>query len=149
MKNWFIVVSTGVWLTTGALATEKKVQLKDLPSAVQRAMTQQTKGAQIKGYELEVENGKTFYEAETVVNGKSRDILFDAAGALVEVEEETTLDSIPAPAKAALEKAAAGGKITKVETVTSGGRVNYEAAITKGMKRSEFAVGADGSVVKE
>ena len=123
--------------------------MKDLPAAVQNAVKKQTGGAQFRGFAQEVEKGKTFYEAETIVNGKSRDILFDGNGALVEVEEETTLDSIPAAAKGALEKAAAGGKITKVETVTAGSKVKYEAAITKGRKKSEFAVGADGSVVKE
>src|SRR5437660_948674 len=103
-----------------ALASEKPVKMKDLPPPVQRAIQEQTKGAQLKGLAKEVENGKTFYEAETTVNGRGRDLLFDSAGALVEIEEETQLDSIPAAAEAAIEKRAAGGKITRVETITKG-----------------------------
>ena len=151
MNKEFAIVFAALWLlpVTNVLAAEKKLQMKDLPPAVQKAIEQQTKGAQIKGFAQEIEKGKTFYEAETVLNGKSRDMLFDGTGALVEVEEETTLDSIPASAKAALEKAATGGKIAKVERVTAGNNVKYEAAIAKGGKKSEVAVAADGSAVKE
>jgi len=53
-----------------------------------------------------------------------------------------------AAAKAAIEKKAAGAKITKVETLTKGGKTTYEAAITKGKKTSEITVAADGSAVK-
>jgi hypothetical protein len=97
----------------------------------------------------EDERGKTFYEAETMRNGKSRDILIDPAGAVVEVEEEIGLDSLPAPAKAAIEHRAERGKILKVESVTSAGAVHYEATINKGGKKSEIAVNADGTIHKE
>src|SRR5437762_539742 len=83
-----------------ALRAEQKVQMKDLPPAVQKAIQDQTSGAQLKGLSKEVEGGKTFYEAETVVNGRTRDLLFDASGKVVEIEEQATIDEVPA-AKAA------------------------------------------------
>lgn len=56
-------------------------------------------------------------------------------------------DSIPAPAKAAIEKRAASGTIKKVESVTHGLRASYEATITtKTGKRIEVAVNSDGSL---
>jgi uncharacterized membrane protein YkoI len=132
-----------------AVAADKPIKMRDMPPAVQKAVQEQAKGAEIKGLQTEVENGKTFYEVETLVNGRTRDMLLDKTGKVVEVEEEASLDSIPPAAKAALEKKAAGGKITKVETVTKGDAVSYEAAITgKGGKKSEFAVKADGSAAK-
>src|SRR5207302_5672129 len=60
------------------LGADQKIQMKDLPPAVQKAIQDQTAGAQVKGLSKEVEGGKTFYEAETVVNGRTRDLLFDA-----------------------------------------------------------------------
>jgi uncharacterized membrane protein YkoI len=143
-----LIAAAGVFFGP-IFAAEKKIQSKDLPLAVQKAVPAETKGAEIKGYNQETEKGKTFYEVETVLNGKSRDLLFDASGALVEVEEEVALDSIPSAAKAAIEKRAASGKVDKVESVTKGQSVNYEAEITsKTGKRSEVAVKADGSPVK-
>jgi hypothetical protein len=131
-----------------ALAGETAVKMKDLPPAVQKAVEQQTKGAQIMGLSKEVEKGKTMYEVETTLNGKGRDLLFDATGALVSVEEPVAIDAIPAAARAAIEKLAVGGKIKSVESVTKGQTVTYEAVVAKGLKKSEVVVAADGSIQK-
>ena len=148
MKLTYTIAITLAAFSIAGFAAEKKIQMKDLPPAVQKAVEEQTKGATVKGISKEVENGKTMFEVETTVNGKGRDLILDPAGAVVEVEEEVTLDSIPAPAKAAIEKKAVGGKITKLETLTKGKSVTYEAAIKKGMKTSEVTVNADGSSTK-
>jgi hypothetical protein len=142
MNRILCIASIGL----AAFAAETAVRMKDLPPAVQKTVTEQTKGARIKGMSKEVEKGKTMYEVETMVNGKSRDLLIDASGSLVSVEEPVAIDSIPAPAKAALEKLAAGGKIKGVESVTKGQTVTYEAIIVKGVKKSEVVVAADGSI---
>jgi len=131
-----------------AFAGETSVKMKDLPPAVQKAVEEQTKGARIKGLSKEVEKGKTMYEVETIQSGNARDLLFDAAGALVSVEELVSIDAIPAAAKTALEKLAAGGKIRSVELVTKGQTVTSEAVIVKGSKKSEIEVAADGSIQK-
>src|SRR5882757_9085392 len=104
-------------------AAEKKIQAKDLPPAVQKAVQDATRGATIKGYAREVEGGKTMFEVETSVNGQSRDLLFDANGTLVEVEEATNLDAVPAAVKAAFESR---GHVLTIEQVTRGKSVTYE-----------------------
>src|SRR6266480_2153799 len=81
---------------------EQKVRMKDLPAAVQKAVQQETAGARLKGLAKEVEHGQTFYEAETVVNGRTRDVLFDASGKVVEIEEQILPTEAPAPVMAAL-----------------------------------------------
>jgi uncharacterized protein YpmB len=134
----------------GAAAAQSKLQMKDLPAAVQKTVQDQAKGAEIKGLSKETENGKTSYEVETMVNGKHRDFIVDAKGAVSEVEVETSLDSIPAPAKAAIQKKAAGGKIGLVETMTRGGATFYEAAYTsKDGKRHAVLVKPDGTETKD
>src|SRR5260370_29663206 len=135
-------------LLTSVLMADTKIKMQDTPKAVQDAVKEQTKGATIVGVAKEVEKGKTMYEIETKVDGLSRDLLFDANGKLVSIEEETTLDKIPAAAKAAIEKKAGAGKITKVETVTQGSVVSYEAVVNKNGKNTEVAVNADGSAHK-
>jgi len=147
--NTQLCILAGATLAAGlALAAEKPAKLSDLPPAVQKAIEAQTKGAEIKGFSTETEKGKTFYEAETRLNGRGRDLLFDKTGTLVEVEEETALDAIPAPARSAIQKKAGDGKVLKVEMVTSGSRVSYEAEIEKNGKKSEFAVKSDGTASK-
>lgn len=144
MKTTLLVVL----LTCAAIAAEKPVKMKDLPAAVQKTVQEQIQGADLKGLSKEVENGKTFYEAETMRDGKSRDILMDTSGQIIEVEEATTLESVPAPVRTALQKVAGKGKIVKVETVTKGGVVSYEAVVSKNGKKSEVALSADGATKK-
>jgi hypothetical protein len=132
-----------------ALSADTKVKMADLPVAVQAAVKEQTKTATLVGLVKEVENGKTTYEAETKVNGKGRDVSFDATGAIVAVEQEVDLDSIPAAAKAAIQKKVGTGKLKIVEAVTEGKNVSYEATIVKAGKSSEVGVNADGTPHKE
>ncbi len=109
---------------------------------------EQAKGAQIRNIAREVEKGRTQYEVETLVNGKSRDFTVSAAGGLLSVEEQVALEAIPAVAKAAIEKKASGGKVTRVEAVTESGATSYEAAYTKAGKPHSVTVRPDGSEVK-
>jgi uncharacterized membrane protein YkoI len=151
MKLFTYTLAAGLALSGFAAAqeNEKPVQFKDLPAAVQKAVPAQTRGAKVKVYNKEVEGGKTFYEAETTVAGKSRDILFDESGAVVEVEQGMDLAAIPAAAKTGIEKAAAGGKVLSVESVTKGTSVVYEAVVSNQGKKHELQVNADGSPAKE
>lgn len=145
MRILFVVTM----LVAGLSAAEKKVKMQDLPPAVQQAVKEQTKGgATLKGLAKEVEDGKTLYEAEMTVNGHGKDVSFDAAGTVVSVEEEVALDSIPAPAREAIQKAAGTGKIAKVESVTEKGTTFFEAQVKKGIKSSEVKVDAAGKTVK-
>ncbi len=143
MKKIFIA-SLFAAAVTLALASEKRVRLQDLPEAVQKAAASQTKGAAVHGYSQETENGQTMYEVETTAAGKSRDLLFDASGNVVEVEQQVELGTLPATVQDGLRKAAAGAKIAKVESVTRNGHVSYEAATTKAGKRGEVAVDSEG-----
>ena len=146
MKHLYVV--TLVAFT--ALAAEKKVKLEELPPAVQAAVKEQTKNATLVGLSTEKEKGKTVYEAETRIGGRSRDVLLDQTGAVIETEEEVDMESIPAPARSAIQKRAAGGTISKVEKVTAGAAISYEAVIrTKSGKTVEYAVNADGMSHKE
>ena len=85
-------------------ASEQRVKMEDLPPAVQATVKAQSQGATLRGLSKEVENGKTLYEAEMVVNGHGKDVEIDASGAVVAVEEEVALSSLPAAARAAIAK---------------------------------------------
>jgi uncharacterized membrane protein YkoI len=145
-----VALFSGMLLIPVAVAagSEKKVAMRDLPVVVQQAVREQSKGATIRGLTMEVENGKTEYEAELTVNGHGKDISFDAAGRIVSVEEEVPLASLPEAARGAIQKAVGTGKLRKVESVTENGTAFYEATIRKAGKSSEIKVDANGATVK-
>jgi len=146
------MILLSVLALNAAMAADKgetKVALKDLPAAVQKTVAEQTRNATVLGISKELDNGKTVYEVESKVNGKGRDILIDGAGALLEVEQEIEMATVPEAVRTALLKLSAGGKITKVEALTKGGKTTYEAAIQKKGKTTEAAVTAEGTPVKD
>lgn len=136
----------GLLLLAGSAAAESKMKVEDLPPEVQNTVKEKTQHAKLVGLSKEKEGGKTVYELETMVNGKSRDLIIDSAGKILSVEDEIALDSIPEAAKKAIQGKVATGKINKIETVTKGSAVSYEASYTsKSGKKAEYSVNADGT----
>src|ERR1700687_3273367 len=116
-------------LACAALAAAKSLQLKDLPPAVQKSVQETLKGGEIKNIAKETEKGVAQYEVESVLNGKRRDFNVDTKGNVIVVEEETSIDSIPAAAKATIMKKVGAGQLGLVETFTKpGSETMYEAA---------------------
>ena len=127
-------------------AQEKKIKREELPPAVEKTVAEQSKGATIRGFSTEMENGKRIYEAELTVNGHGKNISMDAAGNIVEVEEEVALSSLSAAVREGLTRVAAGATIGKVESISKNGKlVAYEAVVTRDEKRTEIQVAPDGS----
>ncbi len=136
---------TGLTTLSTVQAQEKKIKREALPPAVERTVAEQSKDATIGGFSTEMEKGKRLYEVALKVNGHGKDISMDADGNIIEVEEEVSMDSLPAEVKAGLMQAAGTGTIGKVESLTKKGQlVAYEAIVKTGTKRREIQVGPDG-----
>ena len=113
MKAYFSVLLATMMFSLDARAVETKIAAKDLSVPVQKAAQEQSKGAVVRGFTKEVENGNTECEAELTVNGHRKDISFDSAGNVVAVEDEIKLENLPAAARSALQKAAEGGALRR------------------------------------
>ena len=125
----------------------QKVQLKDLPPAVKATVEAETKNATLKGLSKEKENGKVVYELESLVSGRTRDLMIDSTGKVYVIEEQLDVDKAPAPVKAALE---AKGKIVRLESVMENGKTHYEGQIqTKAGKKMSMELDASGSPIKK
>jgi uncharacterized membrane protein YkoI len=159
LKGIFTMRALTVLLAVAVLvgstnAQEKKgdgLKLKDLPAAVQKTVQDNLKGGEIKNISKEKEDGVEQYEIESVMNGNARDFNVDARGKLLVVEEATTINAIPAAARASILKKVADGKLNGVETFAKTGQPTmYEASYTdKKSKKHEVLVKADGSETKE
>jgi hypothetical protein len=145
MKISNFAVFTALALSTIAFAQEKKIQRADLPPAVEKTVAAQSEGATIKGFSQEKEKGQTYFEAEMTVSGHTKDVLIDANGAIVEVEEQVQFDSLPPAVKDALQAKAGAGKILRVESLTKHDKlVAYEAVVQTAGKKKEIQIGPDG-----
>jgi hypothetical protein len=144
--NYLLAFAASGLLFAGTTsAQEKKIKRSDLPPAVEKTVAAQSEGATVRGFSIEKENGQTFYEAEMIINGHSKDVLIAADGTVAEVEEQVSLDSLSAEVKAGLQAKAGKGRILEVESITKKGKlVAYEAKVETNGKKSEVQVGPDG-----
>jgi hypothetical protein len=136
-----LAAATSLFFALASLAAEKKIKRSDLPPAVEKTVAAQSLGATVRGFSEEKENGQTLYEAEMTVNGHRRDVLMDAGGVIVEVEEQVAMGSLPTDVQDALHAKAGKGKILTVESITKHDKlVAYEAAVLTKGKKSEVQV---------
>jgi hypothetical protein len=145
-KLSFALIIAQLFFLAGTIAAqEKQLKRSDLPAPVQKTADEQSKGATVTGYKKETEAGKPAYEVKMTINGHSKDVTIDPSGNLLEIEEQVTLESLPAAVRDGLQKKASPGKITKVESITKHGKVvAYEAKVLTAGKKSEVQVGPDG-----
>lgn len=135
-------------LSPSAVAGDKKISKKDVPPAVLQSFEKAYPKAVIKGLAIEKENGKTFYEIESVDGKLSRDLLYLADGSVFEIEEGVAVADLPATVKAAIAKEHPQGKISKCEKTTHGSDVVYDCQVSFGKTKYSMAVAPDGKVIK-
>jgi uncharacterized membrane protein YkoI len=141
----FGLLIVGLMLAGSTFAQEKKIKRSELPAKVEKTVVEQSKGATIRGFNEEKENGKTTYEVELLVNGHSKDMGMAANGAVIEIEEQVDIESLSADVRTALRAKAGKGKITKIESITKKDKlVAYEAQVVTSGKKSEVQVGPNG-----
>lgn len=146
-----MIRTSTVLVMTAALslsAQEKKITRDQLPKAVAATVDRETQGATIKGFATEREDGKTVYEAETVVRGHTRDLQIAVDGTLNEVEEEVAMKDLPTSVQNAITAKAKGASVVKVESLTKKGKlVAYAASTVKNGHKGEVQVGTAGGAL--
>lgn len=150
---------------------EVKVTLEQVPAPVKATFEQESKGGKIKEIVKETEDGRTTYEAEIVIGGKETDVKVGEDGKVLERESsdeekvekgkkddkdddekdekdeqsvKLTLEQVPAPVRATMQRESEGARIVAVEKETEDGKVQYAADLLKGKDKSEIKVAEDG-----
>ncbi|MGE5313090.1 MAG: hypothetical protein ACM3Q4_00185 [Acidobacteriota bacterium] len=121
----------------------------NVPQPVLDAFKKSYPHAVIKGTGKETEEGKTYYEIESIDGKAKRDVLYLPDGTVAEVEEEIAVSALPDAVKQSVSKESAHGRIMKAEKLTKNGEISYEVIAKKGAKSLEIVLKTDGSVVKK
>jgi hypothetical protein len=118
-----IMFAASIFLTIPAFSQKRKIERSKRPPAVAAAVAAQSQGATVRGFSEEKEKGQAYYEAELLVGGRSKDVLMDAQGNIVEVEEQVAIESLPAAVRDGLRAKAGSGRLGKVESITKHGKL--------------------------
>lgn len=130
-------------------ANAKLIAGMSLPSAVQKMVREQSKGAMILEIAREIVNWKTVYEVAMKVNGRSKDLTIATNGSVLTTKNEVDVAMLPEPVKATIEKNVGKGKLLIVQSVTEGDTLAaYEAHVKTGKKLIEIRVGTDGQFLE-
>jgi hypothetical protein len=128
-------------------AKEKTIKRSQVPGPVIAAFEKAYPKATMKGFTEEQENGKTFYEIESIAGSTSRDILYSADGAVVEMEEGLKLNELPDVVVNAVKATYPGGVIKSAEKLTKGETTLFEVAVVVGKKKIEVQVDPQGTII--
>jgi len=144
------LLTTALAITSCVYAAEHSVPCSTLPDAVQqRSKALLEPGTTVHGCVKDVSAGKTTYEMELITPQGSKDVTFSPAGDVLEIEQQVDPAALPPPVAAAFAKAASGGKLGKVESLTRQGQlIAYESTVVKGGRHRELAFRPDGTVMK-
>jgi hypothetical protein len=175
MRNrWILAAAVSASLATGIVliaraadkeekeGDEQKIELKDAPQAVQDALKKEMKDGKLESIDKQTEDGKTIYEADAMIDGKSREIRIDAEGKVIsnkldedqdaekeKDEQKVSLDQVPAAVKATFAKESDGAEVKEVEKETEDGKAAYETTVSIKGKEYEIKVAEDGTLLKK
>jgi hypothetical protein len=128
-----------------AAGQEVRVEWSQMPATVQKTADEQSKGATVRGYIMQIAAGQILYEIQLTVNGHSKDVSVDPKGNILKTKDEVNLDKLPAAIRAGLQKKAGSGAIKRTDSITKRGSiVAYESKVLTNGKRSEVQVGPEG-----
>lgn len=139
----------GLIASPQAGAQEKKIAKKDVPAAVLSAFAKTYPSAKIKGTSTEVENGKTYYEIESLDGKQARDILYNPDGTVAEIEETISPRALPAPVSTTIALEMPKVVISKAERVQKGAEISYEVHVKLGLKTGSIVVSDSGKVLEK
>ena len=135
-------------LTVSAIAQEVKLKQRQVPHAVIAAFQSAYPQATVRGYNREKENGKIYYEVESVEGQTTRDVLYNPDGTLAEIEEGIAVGDLPAGVAEALRAKFPRAVITSAEKTTRGDIIENEAHAKMGKKRVSMEFDASGKPLK-
>lgn len=140
----FLVLIVLAALTVSVRAQEKPLRKSKVPAAVLKAFKESYPEATAKAYSLEKENGKNYYEVESIDGKTHRDLLYAADGKVIEIEESIKPNELPEAVRATVKKDFQSAKILRAERTTREQKVSYELVIRSGKNKYEASYSPDG-----
>lgn len=146
-----LILALGATILFAAATTagEKKITKKELPGAVLTAFEKAYPKAAIQGLSKEEDDGKTFYEIESLDGKTRRDLLYLPDGTVAEIEETIAANALPDAVKATVGKEIPKGKILKAEKLTRAGVTEYEVVVSSGKAKHELVLDPTGKLLKK
>ncbi len=128
------------------LACAQKVKEAEVPAAVKEGFAKKYPGAKVEKWEKEGAD----YEAEFDLNKVESSAVLDASGNFKELEQEIKTSALPKTVGEYCTKNFAGWKLSEAAKITdAGGKVTYEAEMSKGKEHFDALFDDKGNFIKK
>lgn len=131
------------------LEMEAEIPVGALPAAVRAAAERELPGGRITGAEREIVGGRRGYEVKKHKDGREYELVFSAAGELLEKEVTLSRDEAPAAVLQAAAAAMPGATFRSVERVERGKEVLYHVKYTRDGASYKLVLAPDGRVTRK
>ncbi len=128
---------------------EQSLKKKDVPQSIIKSFEQSYPQAKIKGYSKEDNEGKVAYEIESKDGKINRDILYNADGSVISIEESMLVSELPQLVQNSLKSEFSNAKIIQVERLIKGSEQHFEVILKVKKLKFEIMFGADGKIIKK
>ena len=108
---------------------EKLIAEKEVPEAVIEAFVKSYPSGVVREYAEETKDGRRVYEVSFEMSGRKIDVMYDANGSTVEVEEEIAAEALPGIVQSSIKAEFPRFSIKKAESLERQGQRYYEARI--------------------
>jgi uncharacterized membrane protein YkoI len=140
-----LILACGCW----AIADENTDALAKAPKAVRTTVKKVVGKHSLEGFDKEIEDGKTVYEANYKVGETDYAVVVSEDGEIIEQEVEVDISVIPAAVLTAAKKAQPEGKIAEASIVAADGKLFYEIEVAVGKDVHEIKINANGKVTAD
>jgi len=156
MKSKYTIMGAATLAVLAGLAVngcasdkeEDAISLDRVPAAVKTTLASYAAASDVKKVELGDADGTKVYEFDIEQGARKFEVAITPDGKFNGMEEDMAFTAMPAAVQNALTAAADGGTLSGGEkAVDANNKVTYEADITKGGKKTEVAVDANGKIV--
>jgi hypothetical protein len=130
-------------------ASHEELTLETAPPGIKEVVLKEGLGAKVKEFARIVQDRKIMYVAVLQGEGKEINLLLDGEGKVMhkDVEENLTLDQVPAPVKATILKEAEGAQIERIAPVRDEAKTLYMVDAQADEKTITLKIEADGKLV--
>ena len=131
-----------------AISGEKPIPRKQLPPAVLTAFQDRYPTAIIVGQSKEQREKLWYYVIQSKDSTISRDVLFDPAGKVIEIEESMKAEDLPTQVIGAVRAKYPKAVVQRAESVKRDAHLEYEIRLLVGRKSVDVVVNSAGKLFK-
>lgn len=142
------LLALGIAATLVVAGGEKPISKKQLPPEVLSAFTLQFPNAVIISQSKEQRDKQWFYEIRSKDSTMSRDVLFDAGGTIIEIEELMNPEELPIQVAEVVRVKYPKATMKRVASVKRGDHVEYDIRLLRGNTSIRIVVNSAGKLFR-